>query len=61
MSKIIVFHKACGGPALDQTDLDETHTFDFLADEEDFSLTCITCLEEITDRSELTASEFLPQ
>jgi hypothetical protein len=61
MSRIRVFHKSCGGPALDQDDLDETHTFDFLTDESDFSLTCITCLEEIDDRSELTTSEFLPQ
>jgi len=61
MSKICVFHKACGGPALDQEDLDETHTFDFLTNEDEFSLTCITCLEEITDRSELTTSEYLPQ
>jgi hypothetical protein len=61
MSRIVVFHKACGGPALDQDDLDATHTFDFLTDELDFSLTCITCLDEITDRSELTTSEFLPQ
>jgi hypothetical protein len=61
MSKIRVYHKACGGPALDQEDLDETHTFEFLTNEADFSLTCITCLEEITDRSELTPSEHLLQ
>ena len=61
MSKILVFHKACGGPAIDQTDLDDTHTFDFLTNEDEFSLICITCLDEISDRSELTPSEHLLQ
>jgi len=60
MSRIHVIHKECGGPALEDEDIHPDHPPGFLTDEA-FSLICLTCLEEITDPSELVASELLSQ
>ena len=60
MSRIHVIHKECGGPALEDEDIHPDHPPGFLT-EEAFSLTCLTCLEEITDPSELVSSEILSQ
>jgi hypothetical protein len=60
MSRIHVIHKQCGGPALEDEEIHPDHPPGFLM-EEAFSLTCLTCLEEITDASELVCSEFLSQ
>lgn len=53
-------HKECGGPALEDEDIHPSHPPGFLT-EEPFSIVCLTCLEEITDPSELSCSEILSQ
>lgn len=60
MSRIHVVHKACGGPALEDDEIHPDHPPGFLT-EDQFSLICLTCLEEITDPSELFCSEILSQ
>lgn len=52
---LIVIHKLCGGPALEA---DPRHTPEYLKEGEgDIYIRCFTCLEEITDREELTFGE----
>ena len=60
MSRIYVLHKVCGGPALDEDDIHPDHPPGFLTNEA-FSFTCLTCLDEITDPSELATTELLSQ
>jgi len=60
MSRIHVIHKDCGGPAVEDDDIHADHPPGFLT-EEAFSLTCLTCLEEITDPADLVTSEILSQ
>ena len=52
---IIVIHKSCGGPALEA---DPRHEPTYLKDANaEIWIRCLTCLEEITDREELTFGE----
>jgi hypothetical protein len=52
----IVTHKACSGPALETNSLEaETRIFA----EEEFPLTCFTCLDEILDPTEIRVGEQL--
>ena len=60
MGKIIVFHVGCGGPAIEDENIYPDQTLSFLNDEE-FTLTCFICLEEIVERKELTLAEMNPQ
>ena len=60
MSRIHVIHKECGGPAVEDDAIHPDHPPGFLT-EEAFSLTCLTCLGEITDPAELVTSEILSQ
>ena len=62
MSRIQVIHKECGGPLTDDDNIHPEHPLlsDLLA-QEDFSMVCLTCLQEVTDPSELTLVESLPQ
>lgn len=54
---IVIVHKACNGPAIDtDTVVAETCTLPV----SNFPFTCLTCLEEIEDVSELRFSEELP-
>ncbi len=56
MSRILTIHTVCGGPATDEDTLYPDHPASYLTDEE-FTLTCFTCLDEISDRSELRLTE----
>ena len=59
MGNIRTTHIGCGGLAIEEdVSLDQMPKF---LTEDEFSLTCLTCLEEITDRSDLNLSEFLGQ
>jgi len=60
MSNLRVVHIECGGPALDDDEIHPDTLPDFMTTE-DFSVTCLTCLEEISDRSELQLVEYLKQ
>jgi len=60
MSRIHITHKECGGPLIEDEDIHPEHPLDFMTKEE-FSIICLTCLQEVTDPSELTASEILSQ
>src|SRR5439155_20612143 len=60
LSRIHVTHIECGGPAVGDDDIHPDHPPAFMT-EQAFSLTCLTCLEEITDPAELVASEILSQ
>jgi hypothetical protein len=51
---IVLIHKACSGPAV-ETDTLTAETCALPVDA--FPFTCFTCLEEITDESELRFSE----
>lgn len=52
----IVTHKACSGPAIEANSLEaETRVIV----EEDFPLTCFTCLDDILDTSEIRVGEQL--
>jgi len=53
---LVLIHKACGGPAMEST----TSVGEACALPVDrFPFSCITCLEEILDESELRISEEL--
>ena len=53
---ILITHKICSGPALEANSLEsETRTFQ----EDDFPLTCFTCLDAILDQSEIRIAEEL--
>ncbi|MBI3358092.1 MAG: hypothetical protein HY037_00640 [Nitrospirae bacterium] len=56
MSRILAIHRDCGGPATDDDTIYPGDTIPFLTEEE-FALTCFTCLTEISDRSELRLTE----
>lgn len=60
MSRISVTHKGCGGQFIEDDSIHPDHPYGFLIGEE-FSMTCLTCLQEVTDPSELTISEILSQ
>ena len=60
MSKILAIHTGCGGPATDEDTIYPEQQTPFLTDEA-FTLTCFTCLDEISDRSELRLTEVNPQ
>lgn len=60
MSRLHVIHKVCGGPALEDEEIHPDHPPGFLMGQE-FSLVCLTCLDEITDPSELACTEVLSQ
>ena len=50
----IVTHKACSGPAVESNSLEaETRAFG----EDEFPLTCFTCLDDILDQSEIRIGE----
>jgi len=56
MSRIVILHTACGGPVTDEDTLYPEQNAPFLTDE-NFTLTCFTCLDEISDRSEIRLAE----
>ncbi len=60
MSRILAIHTDCGGPATDDDTIYPGETAPFLTEEE-FELTCFTCLAEISDRAELRLTEINPQ
>ncbi len=60
MGRVIAKHKSCGGPILEEEEYNQKDPPSFLVEEE-FSVTCLTCLEEITDRSEIVMHEEIPQ
>lgn len=60
MSKILAIHTECLGPATDDDTIYPGQDMPFLTEEE-FTLTCFTCLSEISDRSELKLIETNPQ
>ncbi len=60
MSNIRVVHTECGGPAMDDDSIHPDFLPPFLTGG-DFTLTCLTCMDEITDRSELSLSEYMMQ
>jgi hypothetical protein len=60
MSRIHVVHKECGGPLIEDEDIHPEHPLNFLTQDE-FSITCLTCLQEVTDPSELAITEILSQ
>jgi hypothetical protein len=51
---ILITHKACSGPAIEANSL-EAETRVFM--DEEFPLTCFTCLDDIIDRSEMRVGE----
>ncbi len=51
---MMIFHRSCGGPALEA---DPGRSYDSLLGAKQLSLICFTCLEEITDASELRVGE----
>ena len=54
---IVIIHKACNGPAIEtDTLLSETCALPVNS----FPFNCLTCLDEITDESELRFLEELP-
>jgi hypothetical protein len=60
MSQINVTHKECGGLLMEVDEIHLDHPPGFLTGKE-FSITCLTCLQEVTDPAELSISEFLAQ
>ncbi len=60
MSRLSIMHKACGGLFIEDDEIHADHPAAFLTGES-FSITCLTCLEEVTDPSDLTVSEILSQ
>lgn len=60
MGNIRVVHIGCGGPAIDDDQVHPDSLPAFLTSE-NFSVTCLTCLDEITDRSEIELAEYLNQ
>lgn len=60
MAVILVYHKECDGIAI-ETDSFHHNYAHLLEKSEDLHITCLTCLQEITDPSELRISEELNQ
>ena len=60
MSKMIAIHTGCGGPILEDDNFYPEQVIPFLTDEE-FTVTCYTCLDDIFDRSEIKLTEFNSQ
>jgi glycosylphosphatidylinositol transamidase (GPIT) subunit GPI8 len=52
---VLVIHKACGSPALDESPVGEVCAIPV----DRFPFSCFTCLEEIVDESEVRLSEEL--
>lgn len=52
---LVLIHKACGGPALEESAVAEVCAIPV----DRFPFACFSCLEEITDESELRLSEEL--
>lgn len=60
MARIIALHTGCGGPILDDETIYPEQAVPFLTDD-DFTVTCYTCLEEIFDRADIMLTEHNPQ
>jgi glycosylphosphatidylinositol transamidase (GPIT) subunit GPI8 len=52
---LVLNHKECGGPALDESPVGEVCAIPI----DRFPFSCFTCLEEIIDESEVRLSEEL--
>jgi glycosylphosphatidylinositol transamidase (GPIT) subunit GPI8 len=52
---LLLIHKECGGPALDESPIGEVCTIPI----DCFPFSCFTCLEDIIDESEVRLSEEL--
>ena len=52
---LVLIHKECGGPALDESPVGEVCAIPI----DLFPVSCVTCLEEIVDESEVRLSEEL--
>jgi hypothetical protein len=60
MSRLFILHKDCGGPLIEDEQMRPDHELDFLSEKE-FSVTCLTCLQEVTSTAELSFVDILSQ